>query len=302
MSNQKFPNKFNSLTELITLWLKEEIDTWDASCRLDRACSYALDSPGKRFRPVLTLASAELLGIDYDGVKNLAVAFECVHTFSLVHDDLPSMDDDELRRGKPSTHIEFDEATALLAGDALLARAFLLLSRVKGITAENYASLLQLVSDATLRLCRGQSMDLLAAGDHQSGAQRASTLAELEHRHLNKTGALIVAALCAPLYFGPDKPEAKHLVSLRNYGENLGLLFQITDDILDATETSERLGKPSGSDLKQGTPTYLSIYGLERSQSLATATAERAIKALSDYGTSADFLRWITNMVQTRLR
>ena len=284
----------------MSLWIEEEIAAWDAKSRLDSACSYALTSPGKRFRPVLSLACAEMLGIERERVKKPALAVEFIHAFSLVHDDLPAIDNDAMRRGQPTTHIEFDEATALLAGDALLSRAFLLLAGIEGVSAKNCKELIRLISNASLRLCHGQSLDLLASGAGKSMC--LSPADELKVRHLNKTGALMVAALCSPLFLNTEEINREVELSLQNYGENLGLLFQITDDILDATKSSEELGKPSGSDIRQGTPTYMSVFGLEQSQALALESAKSAACALAKFGREADFLRWLVEFVRTRPR
>ena len=247
----------------------------DPSTRLHEAMRYAMQGGGKRVRPVLVLSAARLLETAQSAdALPAAVAVECVHAYSLVHDDLPCMDNDDLRRGRPTVHRAFDEATALLAGDALLTRAF-------AIIAESYqgrpalvSALVRELADAagSRRLVGGQMEDLIAE-------KHAGTTAEgLRFIHLNKTAAMIEASLamgglCA------GAPEAV-VGTLREAGRELGLAFQIVDDILDATADTATLGKTAGKDARAGKATYVSVHGLDEARRLARERSESAIAAM----------------------
>jgi len=245
--------------------------------RLHAAMRYTLEAGGKRLRPVLVLAAAELIGLPRDDEAALpaAVAIECVHTYSLIHDDLPCMDNDDLRRGRPTAHKAFDEATALLAGDALLTHAFALLA--ENYSAELSRALVRELADAagSRRLIGGQMEDLLA--EKKSDA----TADEVDFIHLNKTAAMIEASLVlgARVAGAGDAAVAR----LRTVGREVGLVFQIVDDILDATADRATLGKTPGKDAKAGKVTYLQLHGLEAARRIAderTAIAHDALRAL----------------------
>jgi len=240
--------------------------------RLHTAMRYSLEAGGKRLRPVLVLATAELFGVEDDSALAAAVAIECIHTYSLIHDDLPCMDNDDLRRGRPTAHRQFDEATALLAGDALLTHAFALLA---GNYPDNLAGALvrELAAAAgSRRLIGGQMEDLLA--EKKSDA----TGDELEFIHLNKTAAMIEAALVMGGLIGGANEDA--IGTLRRAGRHLGLAFQIVDDILDATADTATLGKTAGKDAKAGKTTYVRLHGIDASQRLAQAQTEAVFAAL----------------------
>lgn len=264
--------------------------------RLHTAMRYSLEAGGKRLRPVLVLASAELCGVKptEDQALAAAVAIECVHTYSLIHDDLPCMDNDDLRRGRPTAHKQFDEASALLAGDALLTHAF-------GLVAENYSAPLaaalvrELASAAgSRRLIGGQMEDLLAE------KKINATPDELEFIHLNKTAAMIEASLVMGGLIGGASEE--HIAALRRAGRHLGLAFQITDDILDATADTATLGKTAGKDAKVGKTTFVSLHGLERSRQFARDHTAQA-RALIPFVTGAgEFLAALVDGVATRSR
>jgi geranylgeranyl pyrophosphate synthase len=245
--------------------------------RLHQAMRYSLQAGGKRIRPVLVLAAAELFGAKDDSALPAAVAIECLHTYSLIHDDLPCMDDDDLRRGRPAAHRAFDEATALLAGDALLTHAFALLATGDAAhSALAQASTRELAEAAgSRRLIGGQMEDLLAEKNPDA------TAADLEFIHLNKTAAMIEAALVlGGLAGGAGEPE---LAALRSAGRHLGLAFQILDDVLDATADSATLGKTAGKDAKAGKATFVKLHGLDASRHLArehTAAARSALDPL----------------------
>ncbi|SDR66865.1 polyprenyl synthetase family protein [Opitutus sp. GAS368] len=267
--------------------------------RLHAAMRYSLEAGGKRLRPVLTLAACDLFtgtGEKASQISNLkpqiatadplpaAVAIECIHTYSLIHDDLPCMDNDDLRRGRPTAHKQFDEATALLAGDALLTLAFQLIGRhYVGATAL-CAALTREIADAagSERLIGGQMEDLLAE------KKTNATAAELEFIHLNKTAAMLTASLVAGGLCG-GATEAQ-LATLRAAGRHLGLAFQIIDDILDATADTATLGKTAGKDAKAGKTTYVKLHGLEASRRHAHEQSDAAKTALARLPGGAPFL------------
>ncbi|AOS45160.1 Farnesyl diphosphate synthase [Lacunisphaera limnophila] len=256
--------------------------------RLHEAMRYALLGGGKRLRPILTLATADLFaraGAPEAQISNFkseiadalpaAVAIECLHTYSLVHDDLPCMDDDDLRRGRPTTHRQFDEATALLAGDALLTLAFQLVGQHYAATPALCAALTREIADAagSEKLIGGQMEDLLAE-------QKAdATAADLEFIHLNKTAAMLTVCLVAGGLCGGATPA--QLDRLRTAGRHLGLAFQIVDDILDATADTATLGKTAGKDAQAGKTTYVKLHGLETSRQLAREHTDAALAALA---------------------
>ncbi len=251
--------------------------------KLAAAMRYSVFAGGKRFRPLLCLASARALGKDPRRVLPIACAIEMLHSFTLIHDDLPAMDDSDYRRGKPTCHRKFDEATAILAGDALNTLAFEVLARETGdprVVSEIGGALMQVVL--------GQVMDL------ESGSKRIS-LNKLRSIHKYKTAALLSACVRAPaLYLGAS---AKQLKALTSYAGHLGLAFQIADDILDATSTRKRLGKPVRADIRKGFPF---LVGLERSRKLAEQEKNKAIRALKVFGKKADALREIAVYVVER--
>jgi geranylgeranyl pyrophosphate synthase len=259
--------------------------------RLHEAMRYSMQAGGKRLRPVLVLAAAELFGAKDDSAVPAAVAIECLHTYSLIHDDLPSMDNDDLRRGRPTAHKQFDEATALLAGDALLTHAFALLA--ESYAGELAVALVRELADAagSRRLIGGQMADLLAE------KKADATADELEFIHLNKTAAMIEAALVMGGLIGlgarpppvassePVRPGsvalATEVATLRRAGRHLGLAFQIIDDILDATADTATLGKTAGKDAKAGKTTFVKLHGLDASRRFA---AEHTAAALAAFG------------------
>jgi geranylgeranyl diphosphate synthase type II len=261
--------------------------------RLHAAMRYSLEAGGKRLRPVLTLAAADLFGTKADALP-AAVALECLHTYSLIHDDLPCMDNDDLRRGRPTAHKQFDEATALLAGDALLTLAFQLIGRHYPADAGLCASLTREIADAagSERLIGGQMEDLLAE-------QKAdATAAELEFIHLNKTGAMLTASLVAGGLCG-GASEAQ-LAALRDAGRHLGLAFQIIDDILDATADTATLGKTAGKDAKAGKTTYVKLHGLDASRRHAREQSDAAKSALARLPGGAPFLTALVENMAAR--
>ena len=264
--------------------------------RLKEAMYYSLLAGGKRLRPVLCLSTASLFGLTADAAMPFAAALEMIHTYSLIHDDLPAMDDDDLRRGRPSCHKAFDEATAILAGDALLTDAFgFMASATAGIPADRVLRALAAVSSAAgaAGMVGGQILDMDCTG------RTDVPLPTLQTLHALKTGAMFrVACISGGLLAGASDAD---LDALRAYGEALGVTFQIVDDILDETADTATLGKPVGSDAEMGKTTYPSLIGLERSRELAQAFAEKAVDSLRGFtGADADFLRGLSLMLVTR--
>ncbi|MEY2879122.1 MAG: hypothetical protein RLZZ15_1502 [Verrucomicrobiota bacterium] len=264
--------------------------------RLHTAMRYSLEAGGKRLRPVLVLAAAERFANDSRDPLPAAVAIECVHTYSLIHDDLPCMDDDDLRRGRPTAHKQFDEATALLAGDALLTHAFALL-------AENYfanpalaTALVRELADAagSRRLIGGQMEDLLAE------KKADATAADLEFIHLNKTAAMIEAALVMGGLVGGAGEE--QLAALRRAGRHLGLGFQIIDDVLDATADTATLGKTAGKDARADKTTFVKLHGLATSRRLAAEQSAAARAALGALPGDNAFLDALVESMATRVK
>ncbi|HEY1792344.1 MAG TPA: farnesyl diphosphate synthase [Opitutaceae bacterium] len=265
------------------------------SRRLHEAMLYAMQSGGKRLRPVLVLAAARLRDGGADPVP-AAVAVECVHAYSLVHDDLPCMDDDDLRRGRPTVHRAFDEATAVLAGDALLTEAFGLLARSYGSRPALCSALVGELAEAagSRRLVGGQMEDLLAERGAGAGEET------LVYIHLSKTAAMVEASLTmGGLCAGVGDPV---LADLRQAGRELGLAFQIVDDVLDATADTATLGKTAGKDARAGKATFVSAHGVDGARRIAAERSEAAAAALRRLPGDTSFLLWLAQSLVTRRR
>jgi len=261
------------------------------------AMRYSLFAGGKRVRPILTIASAEALGAKTTGLLPIAGALELIHTYSLIHDDLPAMDDDDFRRGRPTCHKVYGEAIAILAGDGLLNRAFEVLSdprRLKSVTALRLMAITREISMASgvFGMVGGQVVDMESEG-------KDVDLPTLEYIHTHKTGALIRASVRAGAIYA--KASEKRLKALTRYGERVGLAFQIADDILDIVGSQEEIGKDVGSDLKKGKKTFPSFYGLEESRMRAKEVSEQALAALKDFDRKADPLRELAKYIVTRV-
>ena len=253
---------------------------------------YSLLAGGKRIRPVLALATAEALGRDPAEVLPFAAALEMIHTYSLIHDDLPAMDDDDLRRGKPTCHVAFGEDVAILAGDGLFAEALhLALARQDGDPAAVLAAVRELTAAAGFGgMVGGQFLDVTAPGDLD--AERLRRLHEL------KTGRLIGASVeCVLLLSEVSGPDT---INYRRFAAELGVLFQIVDDILDVTGDEAELGKPRGSDERHGKRTYVSVFGLDRARELAKESHSQARTALAQANGSTDRLERIADYILTR--
>ena len=260
-----------------------------ATAGLDDAMRYSLLAGGKRIRPVLALCTAKATGRSPESILPLAAAIELIHTYSLIHDDLPAMDDDDLRRGRPTCHVKFGEDVAILAGDALYAEAFrLLLAEQPGDPANVLA--------AGRELARATGVDGMVGGQYLDVADAD---VELEVLHRLKTGRLICASvICSLLLGGPDLDEYE---SWRAFAAEIGLLFQIVDDVLDVTGTDEDLGKPRGSDQRQGKRTFVTEYGLEGANDLARGSHARARELLARAAPAgAAELEQITDFILTR--
>jgi len=257
------------------------------------AMRYSVLGPGKRIRPLLCLLAADAAGGAHGAAMPAACAIELVHAFSLVHDDLPCMDDDDLRRGRPTCHVRFGDANALLAGDALLALAFAHLAR--NAPPRHAAALVTELAGAagSQELIGGQVLDLAAEG-------AAVGLAELEQIHRRKTGALIRFALRAGALC-QDAPPAE-VAALDQFGAHLGLVFQITDDILNVTATTDQIGKPAGSDERRAKATYPRLLGLAGARERAAQQLVLAHAALTPLGDRAARLRQIADLVLSRSR
>ncbi len=257
--------------------------------RLEEAMRYSLLAGGKRIRPVLALATAEALGRDPGDVLPLAAAIEMIHTYSLIHDDLPAMDDDELRRGKPTCHVAFGEDVAILAGDGLFAEALrIALGEQAGEPAHVLAAVRELVGAAGVGgMVGGQYLDV-------SGSEGV----DLRHLHELKTGALITASVCSVLALeGMDGPAT---IPYRRFAAELGVVFQIVDDILDVTGDEAEIGKPQGSDQRHGKATYVSVHGLERARELARESHAKARAALAEAPGATARLGGIADYILTR--
>ena len=263
---------------------------------LHRAMRYSTLCGGKRLRPLLVLAGAEVVGGDARAAMPLACAVECIHTFSLIHDDLPALDNDDLRRGMPTSHKVFGEPVAILAGDALLAYAFELIALC---ASENGLAPLP-VLNAITRIARASGTEGMVGGqvdDLESEGRADVSLAQIESIHVRKTGALLSASLLAGA--GLFSPPDSVMRSLEAYGHNLGLAFQITDDLLDIQGDEAALGKPVGSDQRNDKATYPKLLGLEQSERLAHQATQAAVDALAGFGSEADPLRALAGyMVQ----
>ncbi len=261
------------------------------------AMRYSLFAGGKRVRPILAVAAAESLGAKTRGLLPIAASLELIHTYSLIHDDLPAMDDDDFRRGRPTCHRVYGEAMAILAGDGLLNMAFEVLSdprRRKDVPAQRLLAITKEIATAAgvFGMVGGQVVDIQSEG-------KEIDFPTLEYIHTHKTGALIRTSVRVGALFA--RAGKRQFAALSRYGELVGLAFQIADDILDVTGKQEDTGKDVGSDLKKGKKTFPSFYGLEESRRRANEVAERAVAALEGFGRKADPLRELAKYTVTRV-
>jgi len=263
--------------------------------RLHDAMRYAVLGGGKRVRPLLAFAAGELAMADSNPVQQAAVAVELIHAYSLVHDDMPAMDDDVLRRGRPTVHVEFDEATALLVGDALQSLAFEVLAQPGLVEdAATQIRMLNLLAAAagSHGMAGGQAIDLDSVG-------KPLELPELEFMHILKTGALIRASVNLGALCGRAMSDAE-MNKLDHYAKCVGLAFQVVDDVLDAEASTATLGKTAGKDAASNKPTYVSLLGLARARELAEELRAEALQALSEFGANAERLRQLADYIVLR--
>ena len=260
---------------------------------IHKAMRYSLFAGGKRLRPILCLAAAEACGGEIDNALPLACAVECIHTYSLIHDDLPSMDNDDLRRGRPTCHKVFGEGIAVLAGDALLTIAFEIVSRAKASRRYDMSILLREIAVAagSRKLIAGQVADLEAEG-------RKTDRAQLRYIHENKTAAILTTSV--RLGAMSANASVKQLAAMTRFGRALGLAFQVIDDILDVTQTSEKLGKSAGKDIAAKKATYPAVIGLDQSRLEARRLTRQAHKSLSTFGAKAEALHALSNYLLER--
>ena len=282
--------------QLVEVRLQEILPSAEiVPARLHEAMRYAVLGGGKRIRPLLACASGELANAALDRVLIAGAAVEMIHAYSLVHDDLPCMDDDVLRRGKPTCHVEFDEATALLVGDALQSLAFQLLAEYK--LADDPAVQLDMVkmlaaASGSRGMAGGQAIDLDAVGKQLS-------VPELEFMHIHKTGAIIRAALQLGVRCGPGLNESE-LQKIDHFAKFIGLAFQVVDDVLDSESNTATLGKTAGKDARSDKPTYVSAIGLQSAKVFARELRDDAIEALAGFGSRARRLRQLADFIVMR--
>jgi geranylgeranyl diphosphate synthase type II len=290
----------NSYLELKNNLINQELErviSAKSTSRITKAVRYSLMSGGKRLRPVLCLASAEAVGGEFDKALPAACALEMIHTYSLIHDDLPAIDNDELRRGKKTCHIAFDEATAILAGDALLALSFEVLSSVhpKSNEAPVWLKVIKIISRAAgyKGMIEGQMRDILYEN-------RKASVRKLERMHSLKTGSLIEASVISGALLGNGNPEK--LKPLKIYANNIGLAFQIRDDLLNVTGDPAVTGKGVGTDKARNKSTYPSLIGISESESYAKKLVNNALNAVRLFDKKADPLRAIATHIIERKR
>jgi farnesyl diphosphate synthase len=291
--------RFSDWMQAVQARTEEMLDTFlppadQEPVKLHEAMRYTTLGGGKRVRPLLVHAAGELFGADPDAVARAACAVEMIHVYSLVHDDMPCMDDDALRRGKPTVHVAYDEATALLVGDALQAQAFETLAGATSVAPQRHVTMLRLLAEAagSAGMCGGQAIDLDSVGLKLG-------LEQLERMHQLKTGAMLRVSVLLGALAGRDLGPAE-LEALGAYARAIGLAFQVVDDVLDATADSATLGKTAGKDAADNKPTYVSILGLEQSRALAEQLRQQAHEALAPFGEQALRLRELADLIVQR--
>ncbi len=261
--------------------------------KIYEAMEYSLYAGGKRLRPVLMLETAKMCGGSAEAILPFACAMEMIHTYSLIHDDLPAMDNDDLRRGMPTSHKKFGEAMAILAGDALLNKAFEITSSVKDAEPSLVLRAISMLSNSsgTEGMIGGQVVDIESEG-------KDIELSELKYLHLLKTGAIIRSSCTIGAVLSGASEE--EIQAVDSFASNLGVAFQIRDDILDCTGTQEELGKPIGSDEAENKNTYVKLLGLEKSRELVAEYSQKAVSALDVFGEKAEFLKWLADYLVNR--
>ena len=298
MNTVEFHERVRAAQQRVEQALEQALSTAGATAtRLQAAMRYSVLNGGKRLRPLLVYITGEAFGARAADLDAPATAVELIHAYSLIHDDLPAMDDDDLRRGRPTCHKAFDEGTAILAGDALQALAFAVLGAPGNeLSDATRVRMLSVLADAigTTGMAGGQAMDLEAAG-------RPTDAASIEQMHRLKTGTLIRASVELGALAAVAVNQVEH-DALRRYGEEIGLAFQIQDDILDVTGDTAVLGKRAGADAAHGKPNYPSIFGLARARQLALEHRDRALAALTGLGAAGQPLRALAYYVVDRVQ
>lgn len=298
MSSEK---RFSSIQQDVQVRIDQKLSQFieqqtQAANELISAMKYSAVGGGKRMRPLLLSIVGEMLGAQQDDLDVASMAIECIHAYSLIHDDLPAMDDDALRRGKPTNHIQYGEATAILAGDALQTLAFEIVLN-HPLTAQNDAKRIDMArviakAAGINGMCAGQSIDLIATGNNIS-------LEQLTQLHQLKTGALLRACVSLGAILSPSITD-EHTESLQKYANKVGLAFQVQDDILDVISDSETLGKPQGSDSELNKSTFVSHLGLEGSQSFLQKLHHEALQAISTLPYNTEQLQAFTDFLVSR--
>ncbi len=294
-------NRFDRMKEMLSSYkgevegyLKTYIEDRSIPSKLREAMKYSLLAGGKRIRPILCLVWNLMCGGEIKQVLPFACSIELIHTYSLIHDDLPAMDDDDMRRGRPSNHVVFGEAMAILAGDGLLTDSFYLMLKANVSLERLFRAMGEVLLAAGPRgMVGGQALDMMLTGKGKG------SLEELQQMHLLKTGALI----CASCVSGVCLASARHadIENARRFGRSLGIAFQIADDLLDVVGDEKEMGKPVGSDERQGKLTYPQLVGIEESRRLGWEMVENACKALEEYGgMHREFLEDLAHYVMTR--
>jgi geranylgeranyl diphosphate synthase type II len=283
------------LDHMLKLHGAQNADNTADAQRLQKAMDYSMLNGGKRVRPMLVYAAAKACNGNFDHADYAACAVEMIHAYSLVHDDLPAMDDDDLRRGKPTCHIQFDEATAILVGDALQTQAFTILSKpIEGLSPQQQLSMINILANNSglHGMAGGQSLDL-------SAVNRDVDLAYLENMHNHKTGALILASVLMGAKCNPNT-QTSEIQALTKYAQAIGLAFQVQDDILDVTSDTKTLGKAQGADAALNKPTYTTLMGLEGAKKKAKDLHEQALESLDGLTGNNQHLKDIADYIITR--
>ena len=290
-----FENRIAHYTERVAAKLDSVLPATSlAPQQLHDAMRYAVFNGGKRVRPMLVYAAGECLKVPEQVLDAPAAAIELLHAFSLVHDDLPAMDNDDLRRGKPTVHRQYDEATAILAADALQPLAFSVLASMSDAPPKTRSRLVKMVADAcgSLGMTGGQSLDLAAEG-------RELSVDEIEHMYALKTGALIHASVVSPAMLS-DTVSDQQTAAIDAFGRTIGIAFQIKDDILDVEGETEVIGKHSGADQRLNKATYPGLLGIEAARRRCDELLDSALQKLDDFGDDAASLRWLARFIVER--
>lgn len=293
---------FDEYVELINEYLVDYIPRIDSkSSTLYDAMKYSLTAGGKRLRSVLVLAACEFAGGKAQAALPYACAMEYIHTYSLIHDDLPAMDNDDLRRGRPTNHIVYGEGMAILAGDGLLNTAFEVMNKDMLLYFDNLEELKKRIN-AAYTISKGAGVRGMVAGQVSDieAEQKPCSNEMLEYIHLNKTGALITASIRAGLYLGGADDEM--MQKMTEYAENMGLAYQIADDILDVIGSEQEMGKKAGADQLNDKTTYVTLNGLEKSKEKLRQLTQNAVNAIADYYDNAEFFRELVLKLETRTK